>query len=364
MTAGTAETVEMDHPGQHLLIGLPGPELDDSTEALLREIMPGGICLFSRNIREARQTRDLVDGIRELLPFEPILCIDQEGGRVDRLRKILTPMPEPGRIRSVEDVAELALIITRSIRLLGLNMTLAPVVDVLEHPRDSLNNGLVGRSFGSTKVETTQLAGRFLRTLNENGSQGCLKHFPGLGASRVDSHEELPVVDIRNDEFNDVDLYPYRKLMSSGEVHAVMIAHAAFPNLGLQEIDQNGRLLPSSLSRNMVNGLLRSEMGFTGLILSDDLEMGAILKNYGINEASVMSLNAGVDMVAICADPDNIRRAYDAVAYDLESGMLDNAGSALRIAEFRSRLASPLDFDTVEIDSLSSRIDSLCARLD
>src|SRR5690606_3275916 len=139
----------------------------------------------------------------------------------------------------------------------------------------------------------------FLRALQARGVVGCIKHFPGLGASEVDSHEELPTVAIGQDEFEAVDLAPYRHLIDGGDVHAVMVAHAAYPNLSLQERAQDGKLLPSSLSFNFVTKLLREKIGFAGLVLTDDLEMGAILRNYGIGEAAVMAVEAGHDMLAI-----------------------------------------------------------------
>lgn len=348
--------------GRHLIIGLPGPEIDSQTENLIRAVMPGGICLFSRNIREAAQTRELLDGIRQILPFEPILCLDQEGGLVDRLRRIMTPMPEPGKLRHVGDASLLAKIIARVVRILGFNMTLAPVVDVITNTRQTFSNGLTGRNFGRTQFETVEFAGTFLDTLHTYGCMGCLKHFPGLGAATVDSHEYLPLVELEESEFSSIDLFPYRKLLSEKNVNAVMVAHAAYPRLSLQEKDQNGRLLPASLSRSVVSGLLRDELAFNGLVISDDLEMGAILKNYGVGQAAVMSIRAGTDMVAICAEPDNIRRGFEELADALSSGIIpseESAASLERIYAFHDLLSPPPPFDASEIKDLSSQVDSL-----
>lgn len=348
--------------GQLFFIGLPGPELDDQTRKLLADIGPGGVCLFARNIREAEQTRKLLDGIREILPVDPLLSLDQEGGLVDRLRRILTPMPAANSIETAEQASELAAIIAEAIRILGFNVDFAPVVDVLNVKRSHYTNGLHSRAFGKSETDVSRLAGAFLSTLQKNGVVGCLKHFPGLGASEVDSHEELPRVNIAADELNSVDLVPYKQLLQTGEVYAIMVAHAAYPKLNLQEAAQNGTLLPSSLSRNVVGGLLRSELGFGGLVLTDDLEMGAILKNYGIGDACKLAINAGEDMLCICAGVDSIYAGFNAVldavkANEISMERIDE--SLKRITATKSLISPPLPFDPTRLDALSSSIAAL-----
>jgi len=348
--------------GQLFFIGLPGPELDGQTREILTDISPGGICLFARNIREAEQTRQLLDGIREVLPVEPLLSLDQEGGLVDRLRRILTAMPAANTIQTSGQASELAEIIAEGTRVLGFNMDFAPVVDVVDGKRSHYTNGLHSRAFANSADDVTQLAGAFLSTLQKNGVIGCLKHFPGLGASEVDSHEELPRVNIASDELNSVDLVPYRQLFLTGQVNAVMVAHAAYPKLNLQEAAQNGTLLPSSLSRNVVGGLLRSELGFDGLVLTDDLEMGAILKNFGIGEACKLAINAGEDMLCICAGVDSIYDGFHAVLDAVRSNEIAMARideSLKRIAGIKSKMSPPLPFDPARLDALSSRITAL-----
>ncbi|MEO7659011.1 MAG: glycoside hydrolase family 3 N-terminal domain-containing protein, partial [Pyrinomonadaceae bacterium] len=199
--------------GQLFFIGIPAPELDVSMRALLDEISPGGICLFARNIKDASQTRDLLDAIRAVLPVEPFLSIDQEGGLVDRLRRVVTPMPAASKIKTATDAAGLASIIAKTLSLLGFNMNFAPVVDVADSRRGEHSNGLYSRTFGSSKEETAELSQAFLEALQTGGIVGCLKHFPGLGASSVDSHEELPSVNISETELTENDIYPYRALL-------------------------------------------------------------------------------------------------------------------------------------------------------
>ena len=352
--------------GQLFFIGISGPELDGSTERLLKDIRPGGICLFARNIKTPKQTRDLLDVSRTMMPFEPFLSIDQEGGRVDRLRRIISPMPAANRFRKTSDVEQFARTNSEVLRLLGFNMNFAPVVDVIDDMRESPTNGLYSRAFGSSSEDVTDLAGTFLDELQSGGIVGCVKHFPGLGAATVDSHDELPSVNIPQAELIETDLLPYQKMIASESVRMVMVAHAAYPSLDLQETDQNGRLLPSSLSFHIVTTLLREKIGFGGVAITDDLEMGAIIKNYGIGEACKMAISAGNDMLAICANDDAVREGYEAISQAVKDGTItklriDDAVSRIQI--LRTGLSKPLPFDPDRLAQLSSQIADLEFRL-
>lgn len=349
--------------GQLFFIGVPGADLDAFTLELLRDVPAGGICLFARNMRDRLQTRQLLDELRGLLPLEPLLSVDQEGGRVDRLRRIMTPMPAASRLHDADDARELAGIIAESLRVLGFNMDFAPVVDVVDADRTARNNGLLSRAFGSSTTEVVEMAGGFLEELQLHGVIGCLKHFPGLGASTVDSHEELPLVEIDDATLLESDLLPYTTIRN---VEAVMIAHAAYPQSRLQETGESGKLLPASLSRSMVTGLLRTELNFDGLVITDDLEMGAIVRNYGIGEACVMAIEAGCDMLAICASPDAIRQGYSSVAMAVKSGRLTSGridASVERIALVKKKLTPPPKFDNDGLDGLCDAVRDLDLRL-
>ncbi|MEQ1642216.1 MAG: glycoside hydrolase family 3 N-terminal domain-containing protein [Pyrinomonadaceae bacterium] len=352
--------------GQLFFIGIGGADVDTATEQLLEEVSPGGICLFARNIREAQQTRNLLDAIRERSAIVPFLSIDQEGGLVDRLRRVQTPMPAADKIKTVDKAEELGSIVADSLKNLGFNMDFAPVVDVIDEARAGQSNGLLSREFGRSQQDVVGFAGAFLTNLQNGGIIGCLKHFPGLGASKVDSHEELPQVLIEEDEFSNVDLFPYRELLKRGDIHAIMAAHAAFPRLNLQEKDENGKLLPSSLSKNFISTLLRGLLGYNGLVITDDLEMGAIVRNYGIGEACKMAVNAAVDMLAICADADRIREGYNAVRDSVQKGEISETRidqSLIRIAAVKSLLAKPVEFDQAAVTHLSERITALSENL-
>ncbi len=347
--------------GQLFFIGIPGPTLDESTRELLKIVSPGGICLFTRNIRDAEQTRALLARLREELPVKPFLSLDQEGGLVDRLRRILTPMPAATKIKTKADAVKFAELIAEALRILGFNMNFAPVVDVVDGIREQTSNGLYSRGFGRSKDDVVELAGEFLKSLQGNGVIGCLKHFPGLGAAKVDSHEELPSVETSDEEIDGIDLFPFRKLIEAGNVELVMSAHATFPKSRLQETDADGKLLPSSLSHNFITTLLRGELRFDGLAITDDLEMGAILKNYGIGSACVMAVEAGQDQLAICAEPANIRDGFNAVIDAVESGEISKERldmSLIRIAKLKSQLDEPRAFDTERLTEISTEIEN------
>ncbi len=347
--------------GQLFFTGIAGLAIDRPTRELLDEVSPGGVCLFARNIKDASQTRELTDGMRSSLPVTPFLSIDQEGGLVDRLRRIMTPMPAANKMRNTDDASQMGAIIGETLRLLGFNMNFAPVVDVIDEERSHYQNGLFSRTFGNSKEAVITFAGAFLQALQSRGIIGCLKHFPGLGASRVDSHEELPVVEIPEDRLGHIDLFPYWywDRFNESVVHAVMVGHAAFPNAKLQETDGRGKLLSSSLSYNFVTTLLRGYQEFRGLVITDDLEMGAIVKNYGIGDACKMAVAAGADMLAICANPNAIREGYQAVLAAVKSGELsrDRIDESLeRIATLKMKLSPPLALDNGRIAQLSDEI--------
>ncbi|MBV9216059.1 MAG: hypothetical protein JO053_07780 [Acidobacteria bacterium] len=350
--------------GQLFFIGIDGARVDEQTRKLLDEISPGGVCLFTRNIREAAQTRELTDALRETSKTPLLLSVDQEGGLVDRLRRIMTPMPAANKVRSDGDATELAAIIAEALLQLGLNMDFAPVVDVIDEKRAAHTNGLFSREFGRSPDDVVSLAGAFLTELQKGGVVGCLKHFPGLGASTIDSHEELPSVDLSEAELDSTDLIPYKRLTNAAR--AVMVAHATFPRHPLQEKDQHGKLLPSSLSFNFITKLLRERLGFNGLVITDDLEMGAIIKNYGVGDACVRAINAGADMLAICADPERIRAGYRSVIAAVEDGTI--SGERIdavtgRIAHAKSLLTEPPAFSADRFRELSDRTAALNARL-
>jgi len=239
--------------GQFFYIGLTGTEIDSATRALIEEVKPGGIIIFGRNVDGPQQLRKLLDDAREILPTDPLLGVDQEGGLVDRLRKIFTPMPSARTIRAHGDLAgarALGRITGEALRLLGFNMNFAPVMSIMTDERDLLSNGLYSRSFGRSPGEVLGYTTVYLRGLQETGIVGCLKHFPGIGAGEVDSHEQMPMVRLSHDDLMAQDLAPYIELFQRKDdrVRCVMVSHGGFPNIDIMKGVTGGLLEPASLS--------------------------------------------------------------------------------------------------------------------
>jgi beta-N-acetylhexosaminidase len=356
--------------GQFFFIGLPGTELDAEARALIEEVQPGGIILFGRNVAGPQQVRDLLDGLRELLP-NPLIGVDQEGGLVDRLRKIFTPMPSARTIRQHGDLAAaraLGRITGEALRILGFNMTFAPVMSIMTDERDLLSNGLYSRSFGRSPGEVLGYTTVYLRGLQETGIVGCLKHFPGIGAGEVDSHEQMPLVSLTHDDLMAQDLAPYVELFQRKDdrVRCVMVSHGGFPNIDISKGVTGGLLEPASLSYNIVTNLLRNELGYQHLVVTDDLEMGAIANHCEIEAAVVRAFLAGEDMLLICAHPDIIRRGYQSLLGAARDGKLPKdrvRGSLKRIAAMKAIIKPPADFDEEKFKSLSDETAKLNEKL-
>src|SRR5438067_6618117 len=302
--------------GQIFFIGLPGTEMDAETRELIDEVKPGGIIIFGRNIESPEQLRGLLDGASAILPIRPLCGIDQEGGLVDRLREIFPPMPSARAIRQHGDLAAsrtLGRVAGETLKLLGFDINFAPVMSIITEQRSQLTNGLYSRSFGSSPAEVLGNTMVYVRGLQAAGVLGCLKHFPGIGAGAVDSHIEMPLVPLTRNDLLAQDLAPYIELFQRRDdrVRVVMVSHGGFPNIDIKKGTTGGLLEPASISPQIVSSLLRHELGYKHLIVTDDLEMGAIAKQFEIEDAAVRAFTAGEDMVLIGATPETIRRGYN-----------------------------------------------------
>jgi beta-N-acetylhexosaminidase len=275
--------------GAFVFVGLPGPRLDGATAAVLAASQPGGVVLFGRNLETPGQLLDLVAGLRRLLP-EAVLAVDAEGGRVDRLRALAGPAPAASLLarRPPAAARRAGQAIARALRLFDFDLDLAPVVDL---DRGETGNALDGRYLGVRPAAVTQRARAFLRGLHGGGVGGCVKHFPGLGAAAEDTHDHPSAV-----RLSAAALAPHRKPFAAllPLAGAAMVAHAVYPALDPEE-------RPASLSPPIVEGLLRGEMGFDGLVLSDDLEMRALAPWGDLPVRAEAAFAAGCDVVLACA---------------------------------------------------------------
>ncbi|MBV9489494.1 MAG: glycoside hydrolase family 3 protein [Verrucomicrobia bacterium] len=331
--------------GQLLLVGVPGPELDVKTAQLFRAIQPGGYILFGRNIKTAKQLRKLTDDLRDLSGEEPIITIDQEGGRVSRLRLIGNEPPNAQQLRrkgDVQLVREHGALTGQLLRLFGFNLDLCPVLDLSFD--DEADNSLRGRCYGHTVEEVVRFAGAFDEALRATGVLSCGKHFPGYAAGSLDPHHELPTIGRTRRELDAAELAVFRAF--SRRVSSMMVCHAWYPALDSE------RTL-ASLSRSVVTDLLRGEFGFNGLVMTDDLDMGAVLNEVGFDAAIRNAIEAGNDLAMIC---HRVSLASQAVAA-LESvspKSLDRALDAVR--RFRSALAPPVPFSETAFSDLDRRV--------
>ena len=372
MPADTIYSLPLEQQvGQFFFIGIPGTELDSDTVDLIREVQPGGIIIFGRNVVGPEQLRSLLDGIRELVPTVPLFGIDQEGGLVDRLRKIFTPMPSARTIRQHGDLAAaraLGRITGEILRMLGFSMNFAPVMSIMSDDRDLLSNGLYSRSFGRSPGEVLGYSTVYMRGLQGTGCLGCLKHFPGIGAGEVDSHEEMPIVKLSHEDLIAQDLAPYIELFQRRDdrVRCVMVSHGGFPNINIKDETTGGLLVPASLNYAIVTELLREELGYQHLVVTDDLEMGAIARHCEIGDAVVRAFQAGEDMLLICANPEKIRAGYRSLLAAAQDGRIrkDRIRASLRrIAATKAIAPEPLPLDLNRFQVLAEDINRLNSTL-
>lgn len=278
--------------GQCVLATIPGTRLDAATAAHLRDGRYGGVVLFSRNITSVAQTCALTAAIRDLLTVDglpPIIGVDQEGGRVRRLMPEATATPSAMALGATGDpalVRRTGEVVGRELRALGINTDFAPVADVNNNPR----NPVIGtRSFGESPQRVGAMVVAFADGLRAAGVAATVKHFPGHGDTHVDSHLALPTIPHVLDRLRAVELTPFVAAIGAG-VPLVMTAHIVFPAL-----EPGG--LPATLSRRILHDLLRAEMGFDGVVISDAMVMNAIADTYGVVDGSVRAVIAGNDLV-------------------------------------------------------------------
>ena len=283
--------------------------------SLAREFGLGGVILFARNVAEPEQVAELSFESARLVPDLPLwVSVDQEGGRVARLKAPFTewpPMATLGRSGDVRLAERFARALAAELKAAGITLDYAPVLDVLTNAR----NPVIGdRALADKADEVGRLGAAIIRALQQEGVAACGKHFPGHGDTSVDSHLELPLVEHPPDRLRAVEFVPFRAAVQA-DVATMMTAHVFAPALDEQR--------PATLSRRVVTDLLRRELGFEGVILSDDLEMKAIANNYAVPEAAVLAVEAGCDGVLICsADHDTQARTLEALVYAVESGRL------------------------------------------
>src|SRR5437763_12628980 len=308
--------MKRDSLGQLIMTGVPGKELDAKTARLFRRVQPGAFILFARNIESAPQLRKLIDDLRDLSEVEPIITIDQEGGRVSRLRLIGNEPPNAQQLRDKDDMELIRRhgdITGRILRLFGFNLDLCPVLDISFD--DDADNSLRGRCYGKTVEQVVRLAGAFNDGLRGEGILSCGKHFPGYSAANVDAHHDLPKIERSRAQLDQEELAVFRQFVET--VDSMMISHGWYPAF-------NAAKRPASLSREIVTQLLRQEFQYEGLIMTDDLDMGAILNEYGLEDTIRFAIEAGNDWAMICHRIEAIEEVHSILG-DLPPAQIDRA---------------------------------------
>ncbi|MDH4185399.1 MAG: beta-N-acetylhexosaminidase [Nitrospira sp.] len=331
-----------DKIGQLFMVGFLGTSVTPELASFIKEYKPGGVILFSRNLESVEQMVQLTNTLQACSPHSPLLIsIDQEGGRVSRLPKgftIFPPCELLGRCNSSELAYAAAAIIAKELRAVGVNMNMAPVLDVNSNPA----NPVIGdRAFGATPDVVCELGLATAAGLQDNKVVACGKHFPGHGDTCVDSHKELPVVDASRERLETIEFPPFRHAAEQG-VASMMTAHVLYRSL------DNKR--PATLSPAIITDFLRKELRYDGVVLTDDLEMHAIIDHYGIEDASVHALQAGCDILLICKDREREIAAFKAVEQAVTTGTISPERlnqSVARITSLKERFLAPYKPATV-----------------
>lgn len=305
--------------GQLFQIGFSGFDLDAEIEAMIKDYYIGGVIYFSRNIKNLEQTARLSNQLQSLalnsgskLPL--FISIDQEGGSVSRL-KGATNFPSNMTLGVVNDkqlTNKIGKTVGSELKNLGININLAPVLDVNNNP----NNPVIGvRSFGSDPKLVAELGKAYIEGIQSEGVIATAKHFPGHGDTETDSHLELPTINHDKERLNKIELYPFKKAIKAG-VKSIMVAHIYFPAF------EKEKGIPATLSKSVLTDLLRKKMNFKGLIITDCMEMKAIADNFGTAEGAVRAIKAGSDIVLVSHTYAEQKKAVKAVIEAIEKGRI------------------------------------------
>lgn len=289
--------------GQLIVMGLPGPKLTDGLRDLVRKIQPGGYIMFTRNLASPEQVHALITELQDLSGEPVIFTVDQEGGRVSRLKVIGEEPPSASELRNyggTEVCARHGELMGQVQAALGFNLDLAPVVDYCL--TEDADNSLRGRCYGSNPDETIEKADAFLKAMQAQGVQGTAKHFPGYTYCELDPHGDLPLIKRTREELEANELRVFKHF--AGKADAFMIGHGHFTAYHEESI-------PASLSPVLIQEVLRGQLGFKGVVMTDDLEMGAVANRYGSEEATRLSMKAGEDLLLICHNPACVEIAFD-----------------------------------------------------
>jgi beta-N-acetylhexosaminidase len=319
-----------------MCVGFPGARVADIPLAELREFAPGGLILFARNVGAAGDVRASIAALRTCGDIAPLIAIDQEGGRVARIidPTLVAQLPPAMALAAGGDAASCeraGTLLGRDLARLGVSVDFAPCADLA---LDARNTVIGTRSFGDVPAAVAARCAAFARGLENGGVAAALKHFPGHGATSIDSHLALPRVNVDAATLRNRDLVPFARAIAAGAASIVMTAHIV-----LEALDP---IAPATLSAPVLTGLLRDELGFGGVIATDCLEMDAIAATIGTSAGAVRALAAGADLLLMSHRLDRARAAVDAIVAAVEGGEVPLArlqSAAARVRGLRERYA-------------------------
>ncbi|KUP23030.1 beta-N-acetylhexosaminidase [Paenibacillus sp. DMB5] len=302
--------------GQMLLAGIDGTRLDSEAKRMIAEDEIGGIILYKDNISSLKSMISLINALKQSNSANKVplfMSVDQEGGKVSRMPEEYAAIPansKVGAVNKTESAAEMGSLLAREVLSSGFNMNFAPVLDINSNP----DNPVIGeRSFGNNAELVSRLGIAEMKGLASEGAIPVIKHFPGHGDTSVDSHLELPVVNKSVAGLAKLEWLPFQAAVKEG-ADAVMVAHILYPQLDPDK--------PASLSAEIIGGLLREQMGFGGVVITDDLTMGAITDHYTLPAAAVDTVLAGSDILLIAHEYSNERKVRAALLESVRSGVI------------------------------------------
>lgn len=340
--------------GQLFILGLDGYEINDNTMDLIKNKYIGGFIIYSKNVKNSNQLLNLINSLKSVNSDNKIplfLSIDEEGGRVSRMPDTFEDFPtnkEIGKINNKSFSYKIGSAIAKEVKSFGFNMNFSPVLDI----NSNIKNPVIGdRSFGSNEIKVSELGIQTMKGIMSQNVIPVIKHFPGHGDTSIDSHIGLPKVNKNLNELKSFELIPFNEAIKNG-ADVVMIAHILLPN-----IDNKN---PSSLSKDIVTNLLRNELNFKGVTITDDLTMGAIICNYTLEEASIKSLNAGSDILLVAHGYDNAIKTIKCIKKEVEAGRISNKRideSVYRILSLKKKYnLSDNIIDSIDVKSINNKI--------
>lgn len=345
--------------GQMVTAGVEGYTLDENSIKLIEEHHVGGIIIFGKNVENSNQLLSLIDSIKEVNSKNRIplfISVDEEGGRVSRMPKEIKKLPTNRRIGQMNNKElsyKIGTILAEELNMFGFNMDFAPVLDINSNPK----NPVIGdRAFGAELEIVRDLGIETMKGIQSGGIISVIKHFPGHGDTSVDSHIGLPTVEHDIERLNSLELVPFRDAIKDG-ADTVMVAHIL-----LSKIDPD---YPSSLSKTVITGILREKLGFKGVVISDDMTMGAIVENYEIGNAAIKAINAGSDIVLVAHGYDNSLAVINSIKEAVTNGIISEERlneSVYRILSLKQKYNITDDIkDSIDIEGINNSIQEILA---